>query len=62
MEEFCVDKHFPTSWKREGHGFLARTSKQVYSEIQDTQVDVLHQDVSVHQPSGGPIRPLITSL
>ncbi len=22
-----------------------------YSEIQDTQVDVLHQDVSVHQPS-----------
>jgi hypothetical protein len=25
--------------------------KSFYSEIQDTQVDVLHQDVSVHQPS-----------
>jgi hypothetical protein len=25
--------------------------KIVYSEIQDTQVDVLHEDVSVHQPS-----------
>ena len=25
--------------------------KSFYSEIQDTQVDVLHQDASVHQPS-----------
>ena len=25
--------------------------KIFYSEIQDTQVDVLHEDVSVHQPS-----------
>jgi len=25
--------------------------KSLYSEIQDTQVVVLHQDVSVHQPS-----------
>ena len=25
--------------------------KNFYSEIQDTQVDVLHQDASVHQPS-----------
>ena len=25
--------------------------KRFDSEIQDTQVDVLHQDVSVHQPS-----------
>ncbi len=48
---FCDDKHFPISWKREGHGFLAMESKSFYSEIQDTQVDVLHQDASVHQPS-----------
>ena len=26
-------------------------SKSFYSEIQDTQVDLLHQDASVHQPS-----------
>ena len=25
--------------------------KRFYSEIQDTQVDVLHQDTSVHQPN-----------
>ena len=25
--------------------------KSLYSEVQDTQVDVFHQDVSVHQPS-----------
>jgi hypothetical protein len=25
--------------------------KRFYSEVQDTQVDFLHQDVSVHQPS-----------
>ena len=48
---FCDDKHFPTSWKREGHGFLAMEFKSFYSEIQDTQVDLLHQDASVHQPS-----------
>jgi len=48
---FCDDKHFPTSWKREGHGFLSMESKSFYSEIQDTQVEVLHQDASVHQPS-----------
>jgi hypothetical protein len=48
---FCDDKHFPTSSKREGHGFLAMEFKSFYSEFQDTQVDVLHQDVSVHQPS-----------
>ena len=48
---FCDDKHFPTSWKREGHGFLAMEFESFYSEIQDTQVDVLHQDISVHQPS-----------
>ncbi len=47
---FCDDKHFPTSWKPEGHGFLALEFKRFYSEIQDTQVDVL-QDASVHQPS-----------
>ncbi len=47
---FCDDKHFPT-WKREGHGFLAMEFKSFYSEIQDTQVDLLHQDASVHQPS-----------
>jgi hypothetical protein len=38
---FCDDKHFPTSWKHEGHGFLAMESKSFDSEIQDTQVDVL---------------------
>ena len=43
---FCDDKHFPTSWKREGHGILAMEFKRFYSEIQDTQVDILHQDVS----------------
>ena len=48
---FCDDKHFPTSWKHEGNSFLAMEFKSFYSEIQDTQVDVLHQDVSVHQPS-----------
>ncbi len=48
---FCDDKHFPTSWKREGHGFLAMEFKSFYSEIQDTQVDLLHQDASVRQPS-----------
>ena len=48
---FCDDKHFPTSWKREGHGFLAMEFKSFYHEIQDTQVDLLHQDASVHQPS-----------
>ena len=47
----CDDKHFPTSWKREGRGFLGMEFENFYSEIQDTQVDVLHQDVSVHQPS-----------
>jgi hypothetical protein len=25
--------------------------KSFYSEIQDTQVDLVHQDTSVHQPS-----------
>jgi len=39
------------SVSREGHGFLAMEFKSFYSEIQDTQVDVLHQDASVHQPS-----------
>jgi hypothetical protein len=48
---FCDDKHFPTWWKREGHGFLAMEFKSFYSEIQDTQVDLLHQDASVRQPS-----------
>ena len=52
----CDNKHFPTSWKHEGHGsdngFLTTEFKFVSSGIQDTQVDVLHQDVSVHQPSG----------
>ncbi len=48
---FCDDKHFPTSWKREGHGFLAMEFKSFYNEIQDTQVDLLHQDASVRQPS-----------
>ena len=48
---FCDDKHFPTSWQREGHGFLAMEVKSFYSEIHDTQVDLLHQDASVHQPS-----------
>ncbi len=41
---FCDDKHFPTSWKHEGHGFLAMEFKSFYREIQDTQVDLLHQD------------------
>jgi hypothetical protein len=27
---FCDDKHFPTSWKREGHGFLAKTFTERY--------------------------------
>jgi hypothetical protein len=31
--------------------FLAMTFKIFYSEIQDTQVDVLLQDEPVHQPS-----------
>jgi hypothetical protein len=48
---FCDDKHFPTSWKREGHGFLPMEFKNLYNEIQDTQVDLLHQDESVRQPS-----------
>jgi hypothetical protein len=43
-------KHFLASWKREGHGFLAMEFKSFYSEIQDTQVDVL-QGASVHEPS-----------
>jgi hypothetical protein len=38
---FCDDKHFPTSWKRESHGFLAMEFKSFYSEIQDTQVDIM---------------------
>ncbi len=33
------------------HGFLAMEFKSFYSEIQDTQVDLLHQDASVRQPS-----------
>jgi hypothetical protein len=37
--------------KREGHDFLAMEFKRFYSEIQDTQVDLLHQDASVRQPS-----------
>jgi hypothetical protein len=41
----------PQSWKDVGNGFLAMEFKSFYSEIQDTQVDVLHQDVSAHQPS-----------
>ena len=48
---FCDDKHFPTSWKREGHGFLEMEFKSFHIEIQDTQVDLVHQDASVHQPS-----------
>ena len=48
---FCDDKHFPTSWQREGHGFLAMQFKSFYSEIHDTEVDLPHQDASVHQPS-----------
>jgi len=48
---FCDDKHFPTSCQLEGHGFLAMEFKNFYSEIHDTQVDLLYQDVSVHQPS-----------
>ena len=35
----------------QGARFLAMEFKSLYSEIKDTQVDVLHQDVSVHQPS-----------
>ena len=34
----------------QGHGFLTMEFKSFYSEIQDTQVDVL-QDASVHRPS-----------
>ena len=45
----CDDKHFPTLWKHEGNGFLAMDFKSFYSEIQDTQVDFLHQDISVQQ-------------
>ena len=48
---FCDDKHFPTSWKREGHGFLTMEFKSFYSEIHATEVDLPHQDTSVHQPS-----------
>jgi hypothetical protein len=48
---FCDDKRFPTSWKCEGHGFLAMEFKSFYSDIQDTQLDLLHQDASVRQPS-----------
>ena len=48
---FCDDKHFPTSWKRESHGFLEMEFKRFYSEVQDTQVDFLHHDGSVRQPS-----------
>jgi hypothetical protein len=47
---FCDDKHFPTSCQREGHGFLSMEFKSFFSEIHDTQVDLLHQDESVHQP------------
>jgi hypothetical protein len=32
-------------------GFLAMELKSFYRDIQDTQVDVLHQDVSVQQPN-----------
>ncbi len=46
-----MNKHFPTLSKHEGHGFLVIEFKSFYSEIQDTQVDLLHQDASVHQPS-----------
>jgi hypothetical protein len=45
------DKHFPTLWQREGNGFLTMEFNRFYSEIHDTQVDLLHQDTSVHQPS-----------
>ena len=48
---FCDDKHFPTSLQHEGHSFLGMEFKNFYSEIHDTQVDLLHQDTSVHQPS-----------
>ena len=41
---FCDDKHFPTSFQHKGHGFLAMEFKSFYREIQDTQVDLLHQD------------------
>ena len=40
---FSDDKHFATSWKPEGHGFLVMEFKSFYSEIQDTQVDVLQE-------------------
>jgi hypothetical protein len=36
---------------KQANGFLANEFKSFDSEIQDTQVDVPHQDVSVHQPS-----------
>lgn len=39
-----------TSLRNQGHGLLTMEFKSFYSEIQDSQVDVL-QDVSVHQPS-----------
>jgi hypothetical protein len=35
---FCDDKHLPTSWKHEGHGFLAMESKSFYSEIQALRI------------------------
>ncbi len=41
---FCDDKHFPTSLQHKGHGFLAMEFKSFYSEIHDTEVDLLHQD------------------
>jgi hypothetical protein len=44
---FCDDKHFPTSWQREGHGFLSMEFKSFYSEIHDTEVDLPHRDTSV---------------
>jgi hypothetical protein len=37
-------------WKDEGNGIFAKEFKGFYSEIQESG-DVLHQDVSVHQPS-----------
>ena len=48
---FCDNQYFPTSWKDEGNGFLATETKSSCSEIQDTQVDVLHKYASVNQPS-----------
>jgi hypothetical protein len=41
----CDNKYFSTSWKGEGNGFLTTEFKSLYSEIQDTQIEVLHQDV-----------------